>query len=333
MTPVLSLLRGFSDLPLCRRVVRCGTAACAIIFAAPSAASRDRTGEDQALKRALTEATTLSLRNQPDSTPDPESPAPETGADSTALDLPAAGSGSSSDLAKKLANPISDLISVPFQFNYDEAFGPEEASRYTLNIQPVIPFSLTEDLNLITRTIIPVIYQEAPVEGLDDEFGLGDVLQSFFISPRNEVGGWILGAGPVVLWPTGTTPAIRSESLSIGPTFVALRQRDGWTYGALVNHLWSVTESDDRESVNSTFLQPFVAYTWPTATTLTLNSETTYDWTAEEWTVPLNLSVTQVARIGGQPVSFQIGGRYYLDAPDGGPEWGIRFMVTLLFPR
>ncbi len=243
------------------------------------------------------------------------------------------GAPAATDLAKKLANPISDLISIPFQFNYDTGFGPSDGDRLTLNIQPVIPFSISEDWNLITRTIIPLIQQESPAPGIDDEFALGDVLQSFFFSPKDPVEGWIIGAGPVVLWPTGTEPTLRSESLGLGPTLVALQQQSGFTYGMLVNHVWSVTQSDDKDEVNSTFLQPFVSYSWPTATTLTLNTESSYDWNSESWTVPLNLQVSQILKVGPLPVQFTVGGRWYAESPDGGPEWGLRFAFTILLPK
>jgi len=236
-------------------------------------------------------------------------------------------------LAKKLSNPVASLISVPFQFNYDKGYGPSDAERVTLNIQPVVPLSITEDWNLIIRTIVPVIYQDSLAPGEDSSFGFGDTVQSFFFSPKEPVGGWILAVGPVALWPTGTDPTIRSEQLGLGPTALALRQDDGWTYGMLANHIWGVTQSDDHADVNATFLQPFVSYTWPTATTLTLNTESTYDWTGDQWTVPINLIVSQLVKLGGQPVQFFLGGRYYAESPDNGPEWGIRFGITLLFPR
>lgn len=239
----------------------------------------------------------------------------------------------SHELAKKLQNPIANLISVPLQFNYDTGFGPNDADRLTLNIEPVIPFSIGEDWNLITRTIVPVIYQESLADGLSSDFGLGDTTQSFFFSPKEPIGGWILGAGPVALWPTGTSPRLRSESLGFGPTLVALKQQHGWTYGALVNHIWSVTDSDDHEQVNNTFLQPFLSYTWPTGTTLAVNTETSYDWSREEWTVPLHGILKQFVKLGGQPMQFEIAGTYYADAPDNGPEWGVRFTITFVFPK
>jgi hypothetical protein len=255
--------------------------------------------------------------------------------ESTAPDLAAgtpAASGDDSDLAKKLSNPVASLISVPFQLNYDEGLGPKDAGRTVLNIQPVVPFSISEKWNLIVRTIVPVIHQDSPAEGVDSEFGLGDTVQSFFFSPKEPVGGWILAAGPVVLWPTGTEPLLRSEQLGLGPTVLALRQQHGWTYGVLANHIFGVTQSDDHADVNATFLQPFLSYTWPTATTLAFNTESTYDWTASEWTVPLNVTLGQIVRFGSQPVQFTIGARYYADSPAGGAEWGVRFVVTFLFP-
>jgi hypothetical protein len=77
------------------------------------------------------------------------------------------------ELAKKLQNPVANLIGVPIQNNWDFGIGPEHAMRYTANIQPVIPFSIGEDWNLITRTIVPVIYAELPVASGSDKAGLG----------------------------------------------------------------------------------------------------------------------------------------------------------------
>ena len=252
--------------------------------------------------------------------------------DASGAPAPPASGESKEDLAKKLQNPIADLISVPFQFNWDSGYAGD-ADRYTLNIQPVIPFSISKDWNVISRTIVPVIYQDSRGSGSNSEFGIGDTTQSFFFSPKEPVHNWIVGFGPVLLLPTGTDSDFRTQQLGFGPTVVALRQRDGWTYGALANHIWGVTGSDDRPDLNSTFLQPLLAYTWPSATTLTLNSETSYNWTSEEWTVPINLMLSQLVKIGEHPVQFQIGGRYYVESPSGGPDWGLRFTVTFLFPK
>ena len=246
-----------------------------------------------------------------------------------------AQAASDADLAKKLANPISSLISVPFQYNFDCCFGPSDADRHLLNIQPVIPTKLSPNWNLIIRTILPVIYLESPAPGLDSTFGLSDTLQSFFFSPSNTPGGVTWGVGPAIQWPTGTDPLIDSEKWSAGPTAVILKQQGGWTYGMLANQIWSFADAggpNDRPEVNQMFLQPFLAYTWKDSTTLTLNSESTFNWTANEWTVPINLTISHVYKFGTQPVSLALDGRAYAVTPDEGPEWGLRAVATFLFP-
>jgi len=237
------------------------------------------------------------------------------------------------DLAKKLANPISSLISVPLQSNYDCCYGPRDAYRYTLNVQPVIPFSISEDWNLIVRTVIPIVYQEAPAENFNNRFGLSDIEQSFFFSPRQEVDGITWGVGPVFLWPTATNDELGTGKWGAGPTGVVLKQSHGWTYGALANHLWSYAGDSDRAPVSQSFVQPFVSFTFPDTTSIGLSSEMSYNWTDEQWTVPVNANLSRVFRFGEQRVSMGIGARYYAEAPTQGPRWGARLTATLLFPE
>ena len=187
---------------------------------------------------------------------------------------------SQAELAKQTLNPVAALYSVPIQYNWNQKLGPSsEGYQSVTNIQPVLPFSINDEWNLISRTILPIIDQHGLVpDGQADKSGLGDVTQSFFFSPRQPTSsGWILGAGPAILVPTGSDELLSSEQWGLGPTAVALKQSNGWTRGILANHIWSLENSppDDKDKVNATFLQPFFSYTTHTYTTFGINTEST----------------------------------------------------------
>jgi len=243
---------------------------------------------------------------------------------------------SEEDLAKKLANPVASLISVPIQANYDENFGPNErGSVWRTNIQPVVPFTLNDDWNLISRTILPIIDQDdVPTRGLG-ESGVGDIVQSLFFSPKEPTSnGVIWGVGPVFLLPTASDNALGNERWGAGPTGVVLKQSGPWTYGALANHVESFAGEDNRAYVSATLLQPFVSYITKTKTTIGVNLESTYDWRGAQWSVPINFTVSQLLKVGNQ--IFQIGGgvRYWAETSRNGPEdWGARLQLTFLFPK
>jgi hypothetical protein len=227
------------------------------------------------------------------------------------------------------------LISVPLQFNYDEGFGPNDGERAVLNIQPVVPISLNEDWNMISRTILPLIWQNDIAGPSGEQSGLGDITQSLFFSPKAPTeGGIIWGAGPVFLFPTATDEFLGGEKWGAGPTAVVLTQFDGWTVGMLANHIWSFAGDEDRADINSTFLQPFVSYTTKDAWTFTLNTESTYNWETEAWSVPINFQVAKLVVIDKQPISLTAGLRYWAESPDNGPDgFGFRTAITFLFPK
>ena len=238
-------------------------------------------------------------------------------------------------LAKQLANPVASLISVPFQFNFDRGIGVQEnIQRANLNIQPVVPFKLSADWNLISRTILPLVNYFGSAGSETGQLNIGDTVQSLFFSPaRPGPGGVIWGVGPIALLPTATGQLSGIQQWGLGPTGVALVQRGPWTVGALANHLWSVANNGSNTNVNATFLQPFLTYTTPDAWTFSLNTESTYDWAADQWAVPLNLVVTKVTKVGNQLVSLGAGVRYWVDGPDSGPTGSAaRVVATLLFP-
>jgi hypothetical protein len=239
-------------------------------------------------------------------------------------------------LAKKLSNPIAALISLPMQYNYDSDIGSgDRGSRSTLNIQPVIPFSISDDWNLISRTILPVIDQQDIFAQGQSQTGIGDVVQSLFFSPKAPTSnGWIWGVGPVLLLPTGANAKLSADKFGLGPTAVALKQDGPWTYGGLANHIVSVGGPSDRADISATFLQPFLSYNTKTATTFSVNTESTYDWKSKQWAIPVNANVSQMIKIGDQLFSLGVGVRYWLKSTDNGSEGvGLRLSFTMLFPK
>jgi hypothetical protein len=244
---------------------------------------------------------------------------------------------SAADLAQQLSNPIADLVSIPIQFNFAEGVGPDEGTRTIINLQPVVPFTLNDDWNLIGRWIMPVINQPSLGPGLEASQGLGDIVFSTFFSPRDS-GSLTWGVGPVLSMPVSSDPVLGSGKWSAGPTFVALKQNGPWTYGFLANYLWSVADAtnEPRADVDRGFLQPFLAYATPDGVTYSVNAESSYDSEASsgnKWTVPINFSISKVTRLG--PFPFSVGGGFgwYADAPAGGPDWQLRANFTLILPR
>ena len=253
-----------------------------------------------------------------------------------AAQTPALASESEQQLARQLANPVAALISVPFQLNYNSNIGPvDDGKQWVLNIQPVIPFSLNDEWNLISRTILPIIDQSDIFPGAGSQTGLGDTVQSLFFSPKAPTaGGWIWGVGPAFLLPTGTNDLLTTDKWGVGPTGVMLRQQGQWTVGVLANHIWSFAGESNRDDISATFMQPFLSFNTPTAWTYSLQSESTYDWENSDWQIPIRASVSKVTRVGGQLLSVGGGISYWLESSNRGPEgWGYRFVVTLLFPR
>jgi hypothetical protein len=238
------------------------------------------------------------------------------------------------ELAKKLANPVASLISVPFQNNSDHGIGDLNGSRNTLNIQPVLPMSLSKDLNLIARWVQPVITQYNITGVGEKQSGLADATVSGFISPKQSKNGFTWGAGPVFLLPIGTNDYLTSKQFGIGPTAVALKQANGWTIGALINQIWSITEDDNRPPVNQMFLQPFLFFNWKSGAGAGATMEWTRNWEAGNGILWLDPSVSGLTALGKQKLQLVVGPRINLVAPEGAKsKFGIRAAAVLLFPK
>jgi hypothetical protein len=238
------------------------------------------------------------------------------------------------DLAMQLSNPVAALISVPLRFDFDGDIGPDKAgSRISFLVQPVIPITLSENYNLISRTIVPIVWQKDVFPGSGTQFGLSDTVQSFFVSPAKPK-GIVWGVGPALLIPTGTDDLLSTRKWGAGPSVLVLNQSGPWTVGLLANHIWSYAGNSARADVNATLVNPFVTYTTPTAFTVVVQADINRDWEGKRWTVPATLNASQVTRIGNQLV--QIGGalRYYVASNEFSAKgFAARFTIALLFPR
>ena len=243
------------------------------------------------------------------------------------------GVADAADLARRLSNPVSNLVSIPFQMNWDQGVGPDDQTRFVMNVQPVMPFSVNENWNLITRVIMPFVSQPVLAPGGTAAFGVSDVLASAFLSPTRA--GVIWGVGPVLSLPSTTELTLGSGKWSAGPTVVVLNQVGQWTYGALWNQIWSFAGDPARGDVSQMFLQPFFSYTGANLVTVGVTAEAAANWKAPDhkWTVPITFSVSKLSTLGMFPASYQIGVGAFVAKPEIGPSWRLRASLTVLLPR
>jgi len=241
-------------------------------------------------------------------------------------------SAKETDLAKKTQNPVSDLVSIPFQYNINFGYGPGNNTQSVMNIQPVIPVNLNKEWNLITRTIIPVIDQPVP----ERKLGLGDIQLSLFLSP-SDPGKFIWGVGSTLQFPTATGDSLGQGKWAAGPTAVGLLMRGPWVLGLLANNVWSYAGESDRPAVNQFVAQPFINYNLPNGWYISVSPVITANWEADrasdEWTVPLGGGVGKIFTIGKLPFNGSLAVYKNVVKPDMGPDWTIRAQISLLLPK
>lgn len=251
--------------------------------------------------------------------------------------LPAQAEMSAEELAKLSQNPIGNLISVPFQSNTYLNVGQLKKTEEVLNIEPVIPISLSQDWMVVTRTIVPVVWQPALYPGDSSVSGIGATQFSAFIQPADPKGGLIFGAGPIVQIPTTSNSRLGSDSWGLGPTFVVLSMEKGspWVNGILVNNVWSVGGSSS-DSYNNFLAQPFVNYNLPGGTYINSSPIITANWKADSsnrWTVPLGGGIGHIFHLGRLPVNVLASAYYNVVKPDFAPNWNIQVQVKFMFPK
>lgn len=254
---------------------------------------------------------------------------------SAPLPVPSFAEMSKEELAKAAQNPVANMISIPFQNNTNFNVGPYDRTQNILNIQPVIPVSVNREWNVITRTIMPLIWQPGMAPGQDTTFGLGDIQFTAFLSPaKSEEVIW--GAGPILQLPTHTNDVLGTSKWGIGPSFVALKVEKVLVYGALANNVWSFAGPGGATDINQFLLQPFVNYNFGDGLYIVSAPIITANWEADsdnQWTVPLGGGVGKIIRVGKLPLNLQTQLFYNVVTPDYGPDWTLRLQVQLMLPK
>jgi hypothetical protein len=240
-----------------------------------------------------------------------------------------------SEIAKQAQNPIASVISIPFENDFNPQTGFKKENSYVLEMKPVIPFTLSNHWNLITRTIIPVVQVPDLAPGVDGTAGLGDIQLSLFLSPAR-AGAVIWGVGPVVSFPTASQGILGTKKLSAGPTVVVLRIQGHWLFGTLVQNLTSVAGPSGRADVNQMLMQPFANYNIKHGWYLTSSPIITANWEVnpnQRWVVPVGGGVGKIVHFGKQPVNIYTQVFRNVERPDGTSHWSVRFQAQLLFPK
>ena len=246
------------------------------------------------------------------------------------------GEGSKEDPAMKAQNPLANIISVPFQWNTDFGIGPHDRTGSVLNIQPIIPVNLPDDWVLINRAILP-LPKMTPLfsQNSGSQTGLGDITMMNWFSPPTK-GSFMYGLGPVTIWPTATDGLLGADKYSVGPSTVFVYQNPKFIAASVINAWWSVAGDSSAPDVATFYWQPIFNYFLPDKWYLTTAPVILADLKADSddrWVIPLGGGIGKMFNWGKMPMDVTAQGYYYVEKPDGGPEWMFRLQVKLIFPQ
>ena len=288
-------------------------------------------------------ATLSSAQFAPALQPDPDPPAAAVPLGSAAIAATNAGALSASELAKEISNPVTNLWQLQFQFNNDKlesrALDPF-SGRWVNNLyfQPVLPVSLTKDLNLVTRPVF-TLYQSVPYPtatgSIERTTTLGDTILATVLSPANTE-PWIFGAGPTWIFPTAHSDLTGQGKWQVGPAVGGGYITSKFMVAALAQQWWSFAGNEDRKHTNQVSVLPLIYRFWGEGWSVGYSGNITADWTArgrDVWTAPIGVSVGKVIKLGILPVQIQLGGQYFAASPVGGPKWNVQLQITPVIPK
>ena len=242
---------------------------------------------------------------------------------------------SASDLAKQIQNPVGDLISLPVLYNANLGFGPNRGTQSVAQVQPVVPFHVSDDWNVIARGILPVIWNPSLTPNASVSVGTGPSSITTFLSPRRSADGWLWGAGPAVQMPTLSSGTLGSSVWGAGPSGVIVRSTGPWVAGALVNNIWSLggTGGPGGNRYSALLANPFVSYNFDGGWYLSTSPEITAHWhlSGEKWTLPVGGGGGRVVILGSLPIDISVNAYYHAIHPSFGPRWHIGTQLTFVF--
>lgn len=238
-------------------------------------------------------------------------------------------------MAEEVANPLTEVTFFPVRVNFDRDVGPLDGTLTTINLQPLTSFNLNENWNLLSRTIIPFVYEDDVLAEGSSSSGLGDITQSFFLSPEiASEDAWAWGVGAIVSLPTASKDEFGVDHFAAGPTAIAVKETGPWVFGGLVSYSRSIDRGDGDPKVDAFFVQPFVDYTTDNAVLFEPTTEATFDREEDEWSIPLEFTANKFFEVGNYVMAVGGGPRYWIESPDSGPEgWGVNFSVYFFLPN